>query len=517
MAPRLGERTDGRRQVHDIIFADASIPREEHAKHVRAIGNQLSRSIRTSEVGNSDNLVIGFHERAGWSHLHVVHGCKTYEQTGACRCYGLRKRYERLRHVQHRRRYSSSCSTETWQRIIVYLHKDGRRILQVSCADETYRGNEAGENQLLGGEKCGNSLHERCDLSCGVSIQRDCDSEFNSKKSKRSRTQASESGKRRKVDEKTEIGELIQSVIEQWIPLSIQNFVDDPRFVEHFPMLKFKEKWRDQLVGPAFHHARLKWNRMTASELLQTLWERPWVLQGHGHQRYYDPWFSYQVMITLLKSQFNSDEHKVKQFLTDITNVVDKKVEKKNTFVVESPPSAGKTFFFDSLCSAMISVGHIANSVKGSVNRFAYEAAVGRRIALWNECTFCGMEQAQQAKMIMEGTPCPVEVKFKSNIILEKTPIIVTCNEKPWKMYMHENQAFMDRCYYYKWQRQPWLAKFNRHLNPLLWYYVFVDKLHGEQWDTFPTKDELTAMESQQSFYLWLIQHHEDKMRSLDY
>lgn len=66
---------------------------------------------------------------------------------------------------------------------------------------------------------------------------------------------------------------------------------------------------------------------------------------------------SLSIANELLMFQCDNDGENVVNFLTDLYNVLDKKIPKKNSILIKSPPSAGKNFFFDAVCSYFLNYG----------------------------------------------------------------------------------------------------------------------------------------------------------------
>lgn len=482
---------------------------------MRGVLADICSTLQTSAGTNTDNAVIGFHEQDGWSHVHVIHGCATYGQTQSCRCHQFRRLLRRLGRFGHKRQYRGTSTEKDWRRILFYLHKQGRQVEEVKCGDSRYqRSGVHKDNQECDQQRCGTDVHQS--YQCAVRV---CDVSSCSALGKgRKRPKKSAKSERREKVLKSqrgrpdpELGEAIQKKFLKWVPLSAQNFINNDKFTINFPELKYDDKRREKLVNAAIRYVKLEYNRMTGAELCNTLWERPWVLLQDGHCSYYSPEFSYQILIRLLFEQMRSEEQ-VSFFLEAVRNVVDKKHEKKNTLCIISPPSAGKSFIINSLAGAMLNVGYILTSSKHSPNRFAFQDAHNCRVAIWNEASFCSEEQVQKAKEVLEGNATNIEKKFASNILMERTPIIITANSKPWKAYLHEEQAFLDRMYFFtRWSPQPWLKDLKLKINPLAWYFVF-NSDQRNQWDTFPTKTELINTQDDHTFVSYLKTHYPNKL-----
>lgn len=504
-----------RQSVHDVFFAKPGTERGSVDRDMRGVLSDIRENLQTNAERNTDNAVIAFHEQDGWSHVHVIHGCPTYRQTKSCRCHQFRRLLERLSGFGHKRQYRGTSSEEDWRRIFFYLHKPGRQVQEVKCGDSSFhRTGLHKDHPEYDKSVCRTGLHESYQCTVRVCDESSCSPIGETRKRPNNSALKQTSKKKLKSQERrsdTALGEAIQKKLVKWIPLSAQNFINNPKFVYNFPELKYDEKRRDKLVNAAFRYVKLDYNRMSGEELCQTLQQRPWVLLQDGHCSYYDPEFSYQILIRLLFEQMKTEEQ-VAYFLEGVRDVINKKHEKKNTLCIISPPSSGKSFIINSLSGVLLNVGFILTSSKHSPNRFAFQDAHNCRVAIWNEASFCSEEQVQKAKEVLEGNATSIEKKFASNIIMERTPIIITANAKPWRSYLHEERAFLDRMYFFnKWSAQPWLQQLELKLNPLAWYYVFCNP-QQTQWDTFPTKQQLINMQGEHHFNDWLKTHYPHKL-----
>ena len=147
---------------------------------------------------------------------------------------------------------------------------------------------------------------------------------------------------------------------------------------------------------------------------------------------YYSLEESITVLDRLLRFQFDDDEILIKDFLQNLVNVVDWQPEdnpnscvKRNTFLVHSPPSAGKNFFFDTLFTLCLNLGQLGTANKS--NNFAFQDAANRRIILWNEPNYeSGM--TDYLKTLFEGGDTKVRIKMMGDTHVKRTPIIILTN-----------------------------------------------------------------------------------------
>lgn len=156
------------------------------------------------------------------------------------------------------------------------------------------------------------------------------------------------------------------------------------------------------------------------------------------------------IINTLLDYQCGDEK---RQFVTDLINVTDMKIPKRNCFLVVSPPSAGKNFFFDAVKDYYLNVGQMQNPNK--YNTFAYQDCHNRRLLIWNEPNYEPRE-TENLKMLFAGDNLSANVKCKPQANVKRTPVICMSNNVP-RFANHE--AFEDRIITYYWKSAPFLKE----------------------------------------------------------
>lgn len=190
---------------------------------------------------------------------------------------------------------------------------------------------------------------------------------------------------------------------------------------------------------------------------------------------YYSIEDSTNILDKLLIHQFDDDESEVKDFLQHLVNVVDRQPEdrpfsniKCNTFLVHSPPSAGKNFFFDTLFTLCLNLGQLGTANKS--NNFAFQDAANRRIILWNEPNYeSGM--TDYLKTLFEGGDTKVRVKMMGDTHVKRTPIIILTNNH---VNFMSDTAFKDRIKQYKWKTAPFLKECLLKPHPLSFFEILL-------------------------------------------
>nr|WPR17924.1 MAG: rep 40 protein helicase [Chemarfal virus 36] len=169
---------------------------------------------------------------------------------------------------------------------------------------------------------------------------------------------------------------------------------------------------------------------------------------------------SIEILDRLLIYQFDDDDSQIKEFLQNLVNVVDFQPEcnpgsniKCNTFLIHSPPSAGKNFFFDALFTLCLNLGQLGTANKS--NNFAFQDAANRRIILWNEPNY-ESSMTDYLKTLFEGGDTKVRVKMLGDTHVKRTPIIILTNNH---VNFMSDVAFKDRIKQYKWKTAPFLKE----------------------------------------------------------
>lgn len=155
-----------------------------------------------------------------------------------------------------------------------------------------------------------------------------------------------------------------------------------------------------------------------------------------------------EVIYKLLVEQCGDS---LSDFVKDLVDTLECKVPKRNCFVVISPPSAGKNFFFDGIRDYYLNAGQMNNPNK--YNQFAYQDCHNRKILIWNEPSYEGRE-TENLKMLFAGDNMSANVKCKPQANVKRTPVIVLSNSRP---HFVNHYAFKDRICTYYWNSASWL------------------------------------------------------------
>lgn len=190
---------------------------------------------------------------------------------------------------------------------------------------------------------------------------------------------------------------------------------------------------------------------------------------------YFDNETSVDVLNKLLLYQFNGQDASIKQFLQSLVNVLDWQPESRsgsnvkcNTFLVCSPPSAGKNFFFDTVFTLLLNLGQLGTANK--TNNFAFQDAANRRVILWNEPNY-EASMTDYLKTLFEGGDTKVRVKMLGDMHVKRTPIVVLTNNAVNFMV---DLAFKDRITQYNWKTAPFLKNYKLKPYPLSFFDILL-------------------------------------------
>lgn len=104
---------------------------------------------------------------------------------------------------------------------------------------------------------------------------------------------------------------------------------------------------------------------------------------------------------------------------------------------------------------------------------FMYQRCLQKEVIQIPEMTLSKPEQVEETKKIFEGLPTTVNIKFKDPRILDRTPVILTCNALPWKFFNEEAATFQNRMFAFMNLRPSALLESKKSANPKYFRRVF--------------------------------------------
>lgn len=178
---------------------------------------------------------------------------------------------------------------------------------------------------------------------------------------------------------------------------------------------------------------------------------------------YYTVDQSYTILMSLLKHQFVNEEEHIECFVNDLFNVLNRTSGKRNCLQIIGPPNSFKSTFARVVASAMINTG-FCNKVN-KYNVFALQEFVHRRLVIMDDPNFAS-DQLETFKTLFSGDPTNVQVKFQSDSIINKTPILLVAN------YNHFTGNVWDqRIHRYNWNT--WDVYLEKQIHPMALYTLF--------------------------------------------
>lgn len=180
---------------------------------------------------------------------------------------------------------------------------------------------------------------------------------------------------------------------------------------------------------------------------------------------YETPECSYRIFLNWCKFQ----RMDVCAFVTDIMDVVNKKLPKINTLCVIGGSNAGKTVILVNPIRAICRyVGMIGN--RGNNSEFIYQGCVNCRLIVIEECVM-DPKYYEDLKLIMGGETAQVMVKFEKNSTISRTPVILTGNDVPWLLDYRAHDAMRNRMHLFNVKSCDDL-KDVKLLHPGMWWYL---------------------------------------------
>jgi hypothetical protein len=422
-------------------------------------------------------------------HAHVVHDCPL--SRGTCRCFPgfIPKRRTAQRHI------ISELSQECLSKIIFYCLARQKWIYSIKIGDSSYRCPFSFASQI---DRLANSGREESE---DAGILESCDSEdrllsetagdsdsFFSASSKGARLDKTFKRKR----EAQSFSDTVYDKLRLILPSPLKGFArtsgwfNDP-LLRGFSATKEEVKVAyNRLSFEITNKTLLDFKNMYKVEDEDCDMDEEFHFASLDHDRFNDLYFKKRHSLMWLKKlliwQYArdsiSDNGKVDDiewkpavygFVKYLMELLDKKLGKKNTLYILSPPNSGKTFFADCISHYFLSGGHI--KVWNRSSGFPLEELEGARVAFWNEPNFESTNIAEMLKLL-GGDTMSIAIKHQASITINKIPIIVTSNYPKFPT----TKEFTERIHYQHWTPCDILEPIgNMRLHPYCLDLLFTD------------------------------------------
>jgi hypothetical protein len=246
--------------------------------------------------------------------------------------------------------------------------------------------------------------------------------------------------------------------------INVKHWLNDPTL----QFLNLKDKYVSNILSN-WSRQLLSWNIYDYNEFYSDVNCNPIFSAGYEDydKYYYSKEDSVDIMIKFLTYQFYDQQEHVLQFVTDLYNVLEKIIPKQNSILVFSPPECGKSWFFDPFMNYYLCVGKIC-----TVNRyqpFGLQECYAKRLVHWNEPNY-DPELIDKFKELLGGDTTTVAVKYMPDMIVYRTPFIITTNVR---ISIMNHPAFKQRCCHYVFRPAPHLKQMTKKINPLAVFNLF--------------------------------------------
>lgn len=156
-------------------------------------------------------------------------------------------------------------------------------------------------------------------------------------------------------------------------------------------------------------------------------------------------------------------------FIQNVYDVMNRRKPKKNAVFLKGEPNAGKSLIANSIGRSAVFYSS-CQSFNGN-SSFEFAGMLFQRCALVNECKLTD-KTVETMKCIAEGLPVQIDVKFKGQQLLRRTPLVITGNQELFFYTTKRNvneKAFNARCHVYDLKSMNQLANCSQDLHPLMW------------------------------------------------
>lgn len=402
-------------------------------------------------------------------HVHVVHDCPY--AGSSCRCQILKEAEIKsvLRGSLRKRPPISTIEPDSWQRIVFYFVSNGRWLQFAKVGGHVVRlsdGYKSLQSRGHQGDELGQVLG-----TCTVQGSGELWSEGSVEESNRPAQGPSNGHRRRKRKRSVNLREEMEKIINEHPVCPLAGIVSTRQWLTH-PELKMYRGNHD--IVKSFLDGKAEeicyWTMHDFYNFYNQENCTPTFLAGYQpvESKYYSLDDSVTILNKLLQFQFDEDVASIKNFLTWVYNIIERKIPKCNTLCIYSPPSAGKNYFFDCFIHFLWNCGQLGTVNK--TNNFSFQEATSKRILLWNEPNY-EPDFTDTLKMITAGDAFTVRVKQQKDMHVYTTPLIVLTNNRVGFMY---ESAFQDRVKTFTWRPAPFLKEYDRKPTPLAAFEILV-------------------------------------------
>lgn len=464
------------RILHDIVALRSGDP---------GTFRRMCRAICEARTGATGVICVIFHAKPEFEHLHVLHDCTWH--SSACRCKWLEEVRSFIRPRNPRRCIRSTdffneeveirnASRKHLENILKYFFEKGGSEAFLEIGGRVQRPISSGlasspwftiPQSSGSGEMEGSDCHgEAVDFSDYDSenretLQESSSSDHRTPRRKRQKTNLDYEKLRREIEKKMTLETRILNFCKMFPCCPVNDLCNLKAWTEQADLQFIRRNnpsYKSALEVFSLNLCRKStrcFQEMYSDPNCQPVFSAP---RGEITDYYLDKENTLKYVSELLEYQCRD----VKDFLQTLRNVLDRQILKKNTIQVTSPPSAGKTWFFDFVSAFYINRGNLKNFNRYS--SFPFEDCHNRRIIMWNEPN-ASPEHIDTLKMLFGGDDVAAAKKYEGDVNITRTPLIVTTNEP----FYPRNEALNHRRFMYDWKAAPFLKQVLKKPHPLYW------------------------------------------------
>lgn len=465
-----------------------------------------------SGILSTDNgaIAIIFHAEDSSSlqgHLHIYHACTFHQSYCRCKwfidllCYiapsqkeiGIRRRgYGGQKVNSHgfkcragrRIVFCQEINELFWYRFLQYYAREGRKTLHLEIAGETFI---HAMDPIPNIRRC-SGTEERWDFDDSVEIcefsSQDCGRESNESTtmdanstsdqgtsrgntSRSSSVSISSEGTLRRVPKKLSTKlvdhKFIVAALKDFICVPLTATCDLLEWISH-DALNYYEK-ADADYKRACNVLARELCLYTIVDMLELALNAKYVTYlARSSQYYYTVAESLEIIEQLLQYQYGAD---IGPFIVRLLEITECILPKRNSIAIVGSPNSGKSWFFDMVSSFYINIGYVGNFNRHNV--FPMNDCINKRLLIWNEPNIESSAH-DTVKMLTGGDPCAANIKYQSNCVISRTPVIFTSNTE---ILNSRDSVWNSRIYYEKaWKNAPFLKEHTKKPHPLTYFIL---------------------------------------------
>lgn len=403
-------------------------------------------------------------------HFHILHACRWYNSNcrHLCKHLDVAKRYRQIRTMV-------ALTQSHVRNTLIYMQTNGKWLIDYKSPS----GQEWGfvyRAQCLQFKRIRSGEEERAmeDSSSALQVHGEgtiSDHEYDLSSGKKSKRHSSNASGERNISTK-DLLDYISKIVcypmdhvfqtRDWYTGKYKYLISSDKIVKRCYSILQKQLMNWSYHDYLRHYKLLDTKMIFGAPSMDTFFEYYMTLEESIEA--VEELLDFQLSNISEFSDLNVTEKK-KEFITDLWDICEKKIPKKNTFQIISPPSAGKNFFLDAIFAFYWNIGMIRNFNK--YESFPLMEAVDKRINCWNEPNFEPSAE-DTIKMVLGGDPIKAAFKYEGERNIARTPVIVMSNKNVFKT----NDAFEDRIITYYWDRAEFLRKYRKKIHPMIWPYL---------------------------------------------